>query len=375
LERNLPKLYAKASTGKLKFWEVNVTGPDENGECQVNITHGYTDQDPENWQHSLRKIKKGKNIGRANETTPLEQACSEALSLWKKKKDKKYVEDLSGESDKLLPMLAHTFQKRKHNIVYPALTQPKLNGVRCLAERVGSKEIKYGSRGGKTYETLGHLTEYLLELTERLGCPVDGEIYVHGWGLQTIASAIKGVKTQKVDPSQLEYWIYDMVDLDPNAIFQVRQLMLCKELAAFKDTPLRWVPSHNVVSEEEVYQLHRNFVHDGFEGIIIRNMNGLYRPDFRSADLQKYKIMITEEFEIVGAKDGIGKNEGLVTWICRLPNGGTVDVNPEGSHEMRRDWYEHQEEYLGKMLTVRFQEWTPDGSLAFPVGEAIRDYE
>ena len=33
------------------------------------------------------------------------------------------------------------------------------------------------------------------------------------------------------------------------------------------------------------------------------------------------------------------------------------------------------EDYVGKMLTVRYQERTDEGLLRFPVGIAIRDYE
>lgn len=53
--------------------------------------------------------------GKANETTPYEQAISEAQSTYNKKIDEQYVEDpalLTQQVEIELPMLAHEFTKR-----------------------------------------------------------------------------------------------------------------------------------------------------------------------------------------------------------------------------------------------------------------------
>ena len=42
---------------------------------------------------------------------------------------------------------------------------------------------------------------------------------------------------------------------------------------------------------------------------------------------------------------------------------------------MRKALFKYGRDYIGEMLTVRYQELTDDGVPRFPVGIAIRDYE
>jgi DNA ligase-1 len=42
---------------------------------------------------------------------------------------------------------------------------------------------------------------------------------------------------------------------------------------------------------------------------------------------------------------------------------------------MRTDFYKNAAKYIGKKLTVKYQELTKDGIPRFPVGIAIRDYD
>jgi DNA ligase-1 len=50
-------------------------------------------------------------------------------------------------------------------------------------------------------------------------------------------------------------------------------------------------------------------------------------------------------------------------------------VKPEGTIKERERYYREREEYMGKQLTVRFQNLTALGVPRFPVGVTIRDYE
>lgn len=117
-------LYGKASNGKVKKWDIQVR-LDETGIPEIYNTHGYIDglQADE-----VKKIKEGKNIGKKCETTPWEQAVSEAESKWKKKQDKGYGLSPDELKDPILPMLAQKYNERKHKIKFPCLVQPKLNG-------------------------------------------------------------------------------------------------------------------------------------------------------------------------------------------------------------------------------------------------------
>ena len=50
-------------------------------------------------------------------------------------------------------------------------------------------------------------------------------------------------------------------------------------------------------------------------------------------------------------------------------------MRPSGNYQERKKLYREAKKYIGKMLTVRFQELTNGHVPRFPVGVTIRDYE
>lgn len=365
MKKTFPTLYAPSSTGKTKVWRI---WAEEVKQGALIVTeYGYEDSD--DLQRAAVTIREGKNLGRSNETTPFEQACSEAEAKWQKKKDKKYTEGSVKRTKILLPMLAQDFKKREHAIEWPAFVQPKLNGVRCLARRKGD-EIEYVSRGGKAFETLEHLTKPLLSMM-RDGEIFDGELFTRELTFQQIVSAVKRQKTENPDIAKVQYWVYDLVD--PKAPFEMRTMLLGELVRPAKG--IVFVPTQRAAHKEGMLDLHQRFVADGFEGTIVRNRSGMYRCDFRSPDLQKYKDFIDEEFEIVGGKEGVGRAEGTITWTCVTEEGKSFDVRPTGTEEQRREWWKNLKKFVGKKLTVRYQNRSDDNIPIFPVGVQIRDYE
>jgi len=357
-------LYGKSSTGKIKIWKIWVErGRD--GIANIITEHGY--EESEKLQRATVKITSGKNVGRSNETTPYEQAVLEATAKWEKKRDKKYTVDKKElfENRAPLPMLALDFKKRGKSMEWPAFTQPKLNGIRCLATKLSEDAMDYTSRGGKTFTTLDHLTPHLLEMMD-VGEIFDGEIFTKELTFQQITSAIK---RQQDNSLLLEFWIYDVVQDEP---FADRSDHLAA-LGLFD--PLVLVPTISVKDVDQMKKMHNQMVEAGYEGTIIRNYHGVYKADHRSADLQKYKDFIDEEFEIVGGKQGVGKDEGAVTFLCETEEGKRFDCRPRGTYEQRQRWWKDLSNLMGKQLTVRYQVRSDDNIPIFPVGIAIRDYE
>ncbi len=366
MDKTFPLLFAKSSTGKIKVWQIRA---ESDGKAAKIITyHGYVDS--EELQSAEVKVAKGKNLGKKNETTPFEQACSQAESKWNKKKDKKYVESPDGESDILLPMLAHTFTKRKHDIDYPALAQPKLNGIRCLAKKVSKKKMVYTSREGKVFATLEHLTPDLLKIM-KVNQVLDGELFTRQLTFQQITSAVKRLQD---NTAMIQLWVYDIVD--EKTPFDERLSQYLKMIKTAKSKLLVSVTCEEVKNEEEVMALHDRYYEAEFEGIMIRNIKGLYKETYRSKDLQKHKNFIDDEYEIVGYHDGEGKDEGAVTWICVTEDGEEFDCTPNGTYPQRYKWWKDRKKYIGKMLTVRYQNLSDDRNVpVFPKGIVIRDYE
>jgi ATP-dependent DNA ligase len=132
-----------------------------------------------------------------------------------------------------------------------------------------------------------------------------------------------------------------------------------------------------ILAEDEAAMkiMHDTYVHQGHEGVIIRNMDGVYKLKDRSVDLQKYKDFKDDEYEITGYKEAEGNDAGTVVWECVTPEGKNFSVRPKGSREERTQWLKDADKIVGKQLTVRYQELSDERVPRFPSGVAIRDYE
>jgi len=364
-------LYTKDSVGKIRIWTIEVVAIP--GGANINTSHGIVGG---KMVTKTETITSGKNIGKANETTPLEQANSEAASSWQSQKDTGYFESIKrAETTQVyLPMLAHIFSKRKHDITYPAYVQPKLDGVRCLVKKVNANTLHFMSRGGKNYDTMQRhpIVKILLDYMKE-GDVLDGEIYKHGWSLQKITSMVKKFKPETLE---LEYWIFD---IPTDETFEDRFV------SVKKPKTLKFVETHKITTESEVQKWHDKYVQDGFEGVIIRNADGLYAFGSRSADLQKYKEFIDDEFEITGwevERQNINDEDyECIVYVCKTKDGATFKCRPKGTLKMREELLKVADKLVGKNLTVRYQALTDDTEgkgkkvPQFPVGITIRDYE
>ena len=377
---NLHTLYGRSTNGKIKEWNISVLKMAD-GTCYIETEHGYEDGKK---QLDTRYIEEGKNIGRANETSPYEQALSEAKSSHSRKKDSGYVEDknqIPSASDGLfLPMLAHRYDKHSSKINFPCWVQPKLDGVRMIAKKENGNILMW-SRKGKEMVIPNKIAAQLgLMLSE--GQCVDGEIYVHDWSFQRIISA---VKKKRPDTELLEYHIYDSPH--PSLSFEERIPKRTMCTTNFPEYCREWnghiglienikfVETVDIEDQEEFDFYESRFISDGYEGMMVRNQNSPYKYKHRSYDLQKVKRFVDKEFKIIGGKDGTGRETGLVIFKCVTDDGLEFDVRPKGTHEDRAEIYKNLGSYLGKDLTVKYQELTDDGIPRFPVGISVRDYE
>ena len=132
------------------------------------------------------------------------------------------------------------------------------------------------------------------------------------------------------------------------------------------------VESHTAYYEEDVYELQSEFLEDGYEGAIVREMDGEYKFGYRSNKLLKVKNFMDEEYLIAGFTTGVGKFEGSIVWICETENGDTFKVVPQGTMEERQATYNTAGEHIGELLKVKFFELTDDNIPRFPVGLGIR---
>lgn len=343
-------LFGEAKTGKFKIWCIWTEGD------MLYIEHGQ-----EGGKQQLKEEKiKGKNIGRANETTPEQQAELEAMSRWRKQIDKGYREskDELGELE-VAAMLAQDYHKQGHKITYPCYGSEKLDGVRCLAIRHADR-VELKSRGGKQYD-VEHIKQQLMYCMVE-GDIFDGEIYLHGKYLEEIVSAVK--KTNELT-QHLEYIIFDIVNDKP---FFERLIDLEKIQVKGKISKIKYVEFNN---EEDMKNKHGEYIKKGYEGCMIRNIFGLYESGKRSCDLQKYKEFFDEEFVVIGVSEDVNGNAVLE---CFDPIANCNFNVCYGDHSLRKYQLEHPHEFIGRFLTVKYQTRYKDSRLPqFPVGLSFRE--
>lgn len=367
----LPLLYGVSKTGKIKQWQAKVE-EHENNTASIIIESGYVGG---KIRETSKRIKKGKNIGKSNETTPYKQAIMQIKSSWVGKRNQNYETermDLSNYIPRLmLPQLAQGMGKGK--IIYPAYIQPKLNGICNLAEY--NPIPMHHSRGGHIFSTLQHLDKWLTKLNAP--APVHGELYVHGWSLQKIGSY-----TKKIKPNQylLEYWLYDIgwmgVEFEKRIEWLNNNI---KNLTNRIDIPIKFTPTELVNNYSEAKLFHNKCVQNGFEGAMLKNAHGLYTFQYRSNDIEKLKEFKTDEFQIVNGKEGTGSDEGCIIYQCITKDGLVFDARPRGTVEDRQEMLSNLSNDIGKMLTIRYAELSDLGIPLQPVGipeaEVVRDYE
>ena len=404
--KHFPRLYGEGSKGGTKEWEISVVLQTPDGHPEHNFVEIWVEFGASGAKmHTTTKIiAEGKNIGRVNETTPWEQACTEAQSDWDKKVKKGYresIEQLLGTMSSMetplskavianiagkpiLPMLAHSYEKRKHDIQWPALAQAKIDGHRAYG--TGGKLLSRGGDPVPGLVNMPHIQAELNKLAELLpeGTWYDGELYTEAIPFEKLSGCIR--RARLVDAAVpllplVKYYLFDLFKPgDPEWSDLARYEVAEKAFFSKIFSHIKIVPQHIVRDEAELMERHNQFVQDGFEGAIIRNIKGLYKIGHRSADLQKFKMFKDAEFPIIGFKEGTGSDAGSVVWMCDARNIENPDfelspfeVRPTGSLEYRRDLFNHGQEYIGKMLKVRYQNLTEYGIPRFPVGKGIRE--
>lgn len=393
-------LYGLNKAGGFKIWIIST---DEQG--LITIKHGK-----EGGKLQVKSEQVAiKNIGRANETTLEIQAISEANGKIKKQMDKGYRETKEELTDiPLIAMLAKDFRKEGHKIEFPCFGSDKFDGLRCLAKKRHGV-VTLESRTGQPYD-LPHVAEQLFDLMIE-GDVFDGELYLHGCALQEITSAVKRTDTQaKIDECQkrldraeaggraypfsyiadleeakliheirpkLEFHIFDgLTDLiTPDTEFWLRKSSLLSNISCMLESG--YCPHIKVVkyvfleSEADLYAAHRDAVDRGYEGLMLRNMKGLYESGKRSSDLQKYKEFMDKEFMIIGYE--VDK-EGCIVFTC-LNDLNHLPFNVIfGDKDWKKGAAQEGEKYLQKALTVKFQNRYKGTLLPqFPTGVVFRE--
>jgi len=267
-------------------------------------------------------------------------------------------------------MLAHKYADYPA-IPYPVFVQPKLDGVRCLTY-MEDDALVCMSRNGKPLHIppcMHRLSESVLCMMHK-GYVLDGELYIHGKGFQTVVSIVK--RKDHEDADTLQYHVYDGFYFNPvtgdyaDLVYHRRELALRWAFDGQDMPGIHLVETRTVSGEEELDTAHMEMVAAGYEGSMLRAAAYPYRPG-RSKGLLKRKDFKDDEFVISNVLEGEGKNAGTAVLVCAAKNKKSFTCTAPGDYKEKANDWNHRERLIGRKVTVRYQELTDDGIPRFPI--------
>ena len=261
------------------------------------------------------------------------------------------------------PLLAGKFDSEKAKFPYAAT--PKIDGIRFLM--VGGAALT------RSFKPIRN--EYLQKiLSSNLPEGIDGEL-TSGSTFQECSSImrIKGEPDFKV-------WIFDFVNpKDEPKPYKERM----NELRKFESFN---IPSYEILfptivsNQEQIDQLMIKNLNAGYEGLMLRDPNGIYkfgRSSVKENILLKVKEFMDDEAEIIAFREKmVNTNEGLKDNFGRTKRsscqdglkpsgtlGGFILRNSEGlefscgsglNDALRDEIWKNQSKYLGKLVKYKY---------------------
>lgn len=280
--------------------------------------------------------------------------------------------------------------------------QRKYDGIRCLATFIDG-ECYLTSNNKKVFPHLSHIKEQLMSLysekSELIGdFSLDGELFCENFEdddgellseedrFRTIAGCCSlSRKEPHVLEKQINYVIFDLADYSQN-LSQKERFDILNNIFEDTDSFNQSVNTPNLVycgydtanSHIEILDYHDMYRDQGYEGTMIRSSRLLY-SNKRSNFLRKLKDVYEDEYEVIGAIKDKGVGDENFTWICKSslldPKTGnykTFKVKPEGPNDEKIDMYINRDDYIGRFLTVKYQEEL-NGIPRFGIGKNFRD--
>jgi ATP-dependent DNA ligase len=293
----------------------------------------------------------------------------------------------------LKPMKCQPFKKGK--MKYPAIAQPKLNGVRAtlrwekniIQDGLFSKLVERAvirSKSGLEYY-FPHITnnidyEFFLDKDTELEVAYDGELYLHDTPLNIINSACplinaNGTIAQTSNPhiySEIQFIVFDIAIED---LVQSNRITIVESLAGNE----RWIKPllHSIVHDDnEVAEYTMKCIANGYEGAVIRNMDAEYAFGSRPVTIMKSKHFMDAEFEIIDVRSFKKEPDTGMFVLKNNINDEIFECVSMASYEQRKNYLANKEIYIGKMATVKFYERSGVKQVPFHANVVtIRDYE
>ncbi len=260
------------------------------------------------------------------------------------------------------PLLAHTIEDTS-KVAYPVLVSVKLDGVRCLIiDGVAMSRSLKPIRNEYVQSCIGH-PEYN---------GLDGELIVGDvFAPDCYRVTNSGVMSKDGEPN-FKFHVFDRWNL-PNEGYVARRFFLETMLHVVV------VPNIQALNEADLLRIEQSVLESGGEGVMVRSFEGRYkqgRSTMKEGILGKLKRFTDNEYEVVGFQErmhngneattnALGHTErsshkenkvgrgDLGAVICRTDTGLEFNVGTGFDDALRREIWDNQARYLGKMAKVK----------------------
>jgi ATP-dependent DNA ligase len=323
-------------------------------------------------------VRVGKNLGKKNETNVLTQAISECASKHSSKLKAGYTEtatqssmDTGGQVP--FPMAVKSWKDHKSKLSYPLYIQPKLDGIRMIAQWVDG-DVKIFTRRLHDITGFAKIKSDLRKMFVASGKTsfiIDGELYLHRMSLQTISGIVRNESISESEKEVLKYHVFDCFDVADRSLgFATRIGILSEFVGSITSSQVILNHTTCVATPELADQYYTRITADGYEGIIYKSSNTPYEFDFnkekRSSWYLKRKKQEDSEFPISGYTQGKGKDIGCIVFELVGPGGKVFNSVPNGSYDYRRQLYTEacksfDTSFKNKLAKVVYDDLSNDG--------------
>lgn len=271
----------------------------------------------------------------------------------------------------------------------------KLNGVRCAC--IGSK---FHTRTGHEINGMTHIKNDLFLLCEEMGINFgsvvfDGELIRENRNMdipdednfRMTCSIVNSDDRSDVAERSLEYVIFDFMTTDEFSLgestssYKARSTMLKEMGKVITDKGLkhvRVVPIYyqGAFSKEAINKCLEETDRLGLEGVMV-NRDATYQAK-RTNNLLKVKSWFFNDLTVLDVCEGEGEFEGMLGSLVINYKGYTVNCGSGMNQEFRKYYWEHKDELIGKIVTVKAKGESrnkDDDSLSmqFPIFMCIRE--
>lgn len=265
-------------------------------------------------------------------------------------------------------------------VKYPCFIQAKLDGIRCIAIN------------GQAYSRKMKLipNQFIQKVFAELNLHgFDGELMVHG-DFNKVQSA---VMSEDGEPD-FYYVVYDMWNNELPYLNRIEDI----EENLPKSKYLQVIQTEQVINFKAAENWLEEFIYLGYEGAMLRSFTSPYkqgRSTFKEGYLLKLKKFLDDEAIVIGFEERLhntneqerdergyakrsSKKEGMVganTLGSLIVKWNDIEfgVGSGFNDAQRKEIWENKEEYLGKLVTFKYQEvHQKTGTPRFPVFKWFR---